>query len=70
MFLPDQLAAGLLHHRRMTHLLNFVYKRAQNEVYCQEGIRTLRCYDAPVLKEIRSNNKNFERSILFQGALH
>ena len=59
-----------LDDRRKTHLLNFVYKKAQNAVYCQEGIRTLRRYDAPILNEIRLNNNNFERSILFQGALH
>ena len=55
---------------RITHLLNFVYKRAQREEYCQTGLRALRRYDAPILKEIKTNNKNFERSVLYQGALH
>ena len=34
------------------------------------GVRALRCYNAPVLKEIKSNNRNFEQSILYQGALY
>ena len=59
-----------LDDRRATHLLNFVYKRAQNVSYCTEGARNLRRYDAPILKEIKSNNKNFESSVLYQGALH
>ena len=37
--------------------------------HVQGGNRGLRRFDAPVLKETRSNNKSFERSILFQGAL-
>ena len=59
-----------LDDRRVTHLLNFVYKRAQQNEYCQIGGRALRRYNTPVLKEIKSNNKSFERSILYQGALH
>ena len=59
-----------LDDRRLTHLLNFVYKRAQQNEYCQVGTRALRRYNAPVLKEIKSSNKNFECSILYQGALH
>ena len=55
---------------RRTHLLNFVYKRAQNDEYLHVGARALRRYEAPILREIKSNNKNFERSILYQGALH
>ena len=58
-----------LKDRREAHLLNFVYRRAQNIEYVQEGNRVLRRYDAPVLKEFKSNNKSFERSILFRGAL-
>ena len=56
-----------LEQRRKSHLLNFVYKRAQNERYVQHGNRELRRFDAPILKEIRSNNNSFERSVLFQG---
>ena len=59
-----------LDDRRVAHLLNFVYNRAQVKAYCSEGIRDLGRYDAPILKEIKSNNKNFERSILYQGALY
>ena len=59
-----------LDDRRKTHLLNFVYKRAQNAEYQHMGIRALRRYEAPILKEIKSNNKYFERSIIYQGALH
>ena len=57
-----------LRQRRNTHLLNFMYKRAQSENYIQGGNRELRRYDAPVMREVKSNNKGFERSILFQGA--
>ena len=57
-----------LGQRREAHLLNFVYKRAQDAEYTQEGNRNLRRFDAPILKEIKSNNKYFEMSILFQGA--
>ena len=59
-----------LDDRRTIHLLNFTYKRAQQEEYCQVGVRALRRYNAPVLKEIKSNNRYFERSILYQGALY
>ena len=38
-------------HRREVHLLNFVYKRAQNDKYRHTGNRDLRRFDAPVLKE-------------------
>ena len=58
-----------LTHRREVHLLNFVYKRAHSREYTDGGNRNLRRYDAPILKEIKSNNKSFERSILYQGAL-
>ena len=57
-----------LDHRRSAHLLNFVYKRAQDEKYRQEKGRDLRRYNAPILQEIKANNKYFERSILYQGA--
>ena len=57
-----------LSHRREAHLLNFVYKRALNMEYVQEGNRNLRRFDATIMKEIKKNNKKFERSILFQGA--
>ena len=56
-----------LEQRRESHLLNFVYKRAHDERYVQHGNRELRRFDAPILKEFRSNNKSFERSVLFQG---
>ena len=59
-----------LDDRRKTHLLNFVFKRAQDEEYCQVGLRELRRFDSPILNEIKANNTNFERSILFQGAQH
>ena len=58
-----------LEQRRDAHLLNFVYKRAHDEAYTQIGNRELRRFEAPVLKEVRSNNKSFEKSVLFQGAV-
>ena len=58
-----------LEQRREAHLLNFVYKRAHDDQYVRGGNRELRRYDAPILKEIKSNNKSFEMSILFQGAI-
>ena len=57
-----------LTHRRHAHLLNFSYHRAQDPSYIKEGNRHLRRYDGPVMKEPVSNNKSFERSILFQSA--
>ena len=58
-----------LSHRREVHLLNFVYKRAQDERYLQAGNRELRRYEAPILKEFISNNNSFEKSVLLQGAI-
>ena len=58
-----------LSHRREVHLLNFVYKKAQDERYLQAGNRELRRYEAPILKEFISNNNSFEKSVLFQGAI-
>ena len=55
--------------RREVHLLNFVYNRAHKVSYVQEGNRDLRRFDAPILKEIRSNNRSFEKSVLYQGAV-
>ena len=57
-----------LEHRKEAHLLNFVYKRSRDEKYIQTGARELRRYNAPISREIKSNNKSFERSIIFQGA--
>ena len=57
-----------LEHRRSAHLLNFVYNRTKDPGYISLGGRELRRYDAPVLNELKSNNKNFERSVVFQGA--
>ena len=57
-----------LTHRRHTHLLNFSYHRARDAHFLKDGNRELRRYDAPVLKELHSNNKSFERSLLFQTA--
>ena len=51
-------------HRRHAHLLNFAFTRAQDQNYLKEGNRSLCRYDAPVLYEPKSNNKNFERSPL------
>ena len=42
-----------LDDRRRTHLLNFVYKRAQNDEYLHVGARALRRYEAPILREIK-----------------
>ena len=57
-------------HRRHTHFLNFAYNRAQDHTYLKEGNRELRRYDAPILYEHKSDNKYFERSLLFQCALN
>ena len=59
-----------LEDRRVSYLINFVYVRTQSDECLQRGGRELRRYDAPILKEIKSNNNNFERSTLFQGALN
>ena len=59
-----------LDHRRHVHLLNFSYHRAQDVNYLKEGNRDLRRYDGPILREIKSNNKSFERSLIFQCALN
>ena len=53
----------------MSHLLNFVYGRTQVAEYLQEQNTVLRRFEASVLKEIKANNKSFERCILFQGAI-
>ena len=55
-----------LRQRTDTHLLNFMYKRAHMTEYTQDG--NLQRFDTPVITEIKSNNKSFERSVLFQGA--
>ena len=57
-----------LSHRRHVHLLNFSFHRAQDMRFLKEGNRALRRYDAPVLNELKSNNKSFERSLLYQCA--
>ena len=54
--------------RRQAHLLNFSYYRAHDEQFLKEGNRELRKYDAPIMREPKSNNKSFERSLLYQCA--
>ena len=58
--LHNTCSINKLDDRRVSHLLNFVYNRAQSDEYLQLGGRDLRRYDAPILKEIKSNVKNFE----------
>ena len=58
-----------LNDRRHTHLLNFVYPRAQNHSYVEIPIVPLRRYDAPILFVHFPNNESFRRSILYQGAI-
>ena len=57
-----------LNHRRQVHLLNFSYHRAQDAQFLKEGNGELRRYDAPIMKETKSNNNSFERSLKFQCA--
>ena len=64
----NQCNINKLEDRRSTHLLNFVYTRSKDPDYINLGGRELRKYDAPILTEIKSNNKSFERSVLYQGA--
>ena len=59
-----------LNDRRICHLENFAYKRHLNERYVDNPKRPLRIHDAPVLREHRSNNGSFERSILYQCTKH
>ena len=66
---PQYSNVNKLVHRREAHLLNFVYERAHDPEYTQGGNRNLRRFEAPILKELKSNNNNFERSIIFQGSL-
>ena len=54
--------------RRHVHLLNFSFQRAKNVNFLKEGNRELRRYDAPIMKELKSNNKSFERSLMYQCA--
>ena len=58
-----------MNNKREAHLFSFVYIRAHDVHYTQGGNRELRRYDAPILRDIKSNNKSFEMSILFQGAI-
>ena len=57
-----------LEDRRYTHLLNFAFSRSKDPTYTSISERELRRFDAPILKEVKSNNKSFERSVLFTGA--
>ena len=57
-----------LTHRRHAHLLNFSFRRSQDDQFLKEGNRELRRYEAPIMIEYKSNNKSFERSLLFQCA--
>ena len=50
--LHNTCTVNKLSNRREAHLLNFVYKRALNMEYVQEGNRNLRRFDATIMKEI------------------
>ena len=41
---------------------------SQDPSYLKRGNRNFQIYEAPSMKEPKSNNKNFEKSIIFQGA--
>ena len=56
----DKLRQG-----REVHLLNFVYKSAHSLDYLQNRNRNIRRFDAPIMREIKSNNRSFEKSVLF-----
>ena len=57
-----------LEERRDVNLLNFMYKRKENNVLLHRGQRVLRRYDADIFVEHVSNNNTFESSVVFQGS--
>ena len=56
--------------RRTCHIINFIYYRSRLPQYIRNVDRQLRRYDAPIMIEHVSNNHTFDRSILYQGAIH
>ena len=68
--LHHEAKTPFLNDRRIGHLENFAFKRHFNERYVDNPKRPLRIHDAPVLREHRSNNGSFERSILYQCPKH
>ena len=58
-----------LEYRRQTHLLNFIYPHAHNQMYLDQSDISLRRYDAPILTMYFPTNESFRRSILYQGAI-
>ena len=52
-----------LEDRRDTHLLNVAFSRSKDPTYTSMIKHKLRRFDAPVLNEVKSNNKSFERSV-------
>ena len=57
-----------LFKRCSTHLLNFMYKRKDKDIYHTVHNVNTRLHDAITLAVIRPNNSLFSRSVLFRGA--
>ena len=55
-----------LDQRRDVNLLNFMYKRRENDVLLYRGPRVLRRYEADIFLEHQSNNITFESSVVYQ----
>ena len=58
-----------LDDRRNTHLENYMYTRAQSNVYLDKRSLPTRVYQGPVLKVLRANGAPYARSVEYHGAV-
>ena len=57
----------LLTYRRIAHLRNYMFKRAQKDNYLDKSDIRTRAHAAPLLKVLKSDTKTFDKSIFIKG---
>ena len=65
-----QLSANLafLEKRRNAHILNFMYKRKDREIYLDNRVLPTRAFQAPKCTIPKYNIKQFTQSLLYKGS--
>ena len=59
---------ALLEKRREAHILNFMYKRKEFDIYLDDRHLPTRAYQAPKFTVPKFNNKQFTNSLLYKGS--
>ena len=58
----------LLAERRKAHMLNYMYKRSTQDAYVDNRLLHTRAHEGPLLRILRSNSAQYDRSVEYHGA--